>query len=113
MLLVAAVLVAVVSAVVGGSGAWPADLTVDVRSPLDDLNRWLVDNRTTHPLFLYFLLHISNSAESSVDGVLSVLESLGFIGVTVAAVLIAWYAGGAACAVARCAPPPPRSPPSR
>ncbi|MFI6083062.1 ABC transporter permease [Streptomyces sp. NPDC051217] len=95
MLLVAAVLVAIVSAAVGGSGAWPADLTVDVRSPLDDLNRWLVDNRTTHPLFLYFLLHISNSAESSVDGVLSVLESLGFIGVTVAAVLIAWYAGGA------------------
>ncbi|MFD3519488.1 ABC transporter permease [Streptomyces sp. NPDC058653] len=95
MLLVAAVLVAIVSAAVTGSGAWPADLTVDVRSPLDDLNRWLVDNRTTHPLFLYFLLHISNSAESSVDGVLSLLESLGFIGVTVAAVLIAWYAGGA------------------
>ncbi|WP_329382825.1 ABC transporter permease [Streptomyces sp. NBC_01716] len=95
MLLVAAVLVAIVSAAVGGTGAWPDALTVDVRSPLDDLNRWLVDNRTTHPLFLYFLLHISNSAESSVDGVLSVLESLGFIGVTVAAVLIAWYAGGA------------------
>ncbi|MCI3225782.1 proline/glycine betaine ABC transporter permease [Streptomyces sp. NP-1717] len=95
MLLVAAVLVAIVSAAVTGSGAWPAGLTVDVRSPLDDLNRWLVDNRTTHPLFLYFLLHISNTAESSVDGVFSVLESLGFIGVTVAAVLIAWYAGGA------------------
>ena len=29
------------------------------------------------------------------DGVLSALASLGFIGVTVAAVLIAWYAGGA------------------
>ncbi|MFF2942591.1 ABC transporter permease [Streptomyces niveus] len=95
MLLIAAVLVAIVSAALTGSGAWPADLTVDVRSPLDDLNRWLVDNRTTHPLFLYFLLHISNSAESSVDGVFSLLESLGFIGVTVAAVLIAWYAGGA------------------
>lgn len=49
MLLVAAVLVAIVSAAVGGTGAWPDALTVDVRSPLDDLNRWLVDNRTTHP----------------------------------------------------------------
>ncbi|WP_434595411.1 ABC transporter permease [Streptomyces sp. A5-4] len=96
MLLLAVLLVAVVSAVVtSGSGAWPADLTVDIRSPLDDLNRWLVDNRTTHPLFLYFLLHISNTAESSVDGVLSLLETLGFIGVTIAAVLVAWYAGGA------------------
>ncbi|MEW2171769.1 ABC transporter permease subunit [Streptomyces sp. NPDC007027] len=97
MLLIAVVLVAVVSAAVTGtgSGVWPSGLTTDVQSPLDDLNRWLVDNRTTHPLFLYFLLHISNTAESSVEGVLSLLEGLGFIGVTLAAVLIAWYAGGA------------------
>ncbi|WP_330174027.1 ABC transporter permease subunit [Streptomyces sp. NBC_01498] len=94
-LVLAAVLVAIVGAVVTRDGSWPGGLTVDVRSPLDDLNRWLVDNRTTHPLFLYFLLHISNTAESAVDGVLSALEGLGFIGVTLAAVLVAWYAGGA------------------
>ncbi|NGO78684.1 ABC transporter permease subunit [Streptomyces sp. YC504] len=95
VLLLLALLVAVVSAAVAGSGEWPGDLTVDVRTPLTDFNEWLVDNRTTHPLFLYFLLHISNTAESAVDGVFSALESLGFLGVTVAAVLIAWYAGGA------------------
>ncbi|SDK75280.1 ABC transporter permease [Streptomyces indicus] len=95
VLLVLALLVAVVSAAVAGSGAWPADLTVDIRTPLQDFNEWLVDNRTTHPLFLYFLLHISNTAESAVDGVASALEALGFIGVTVTAVLLAWYAGGA------------------
>ncbi|WP_415952488.1 ABC transporter permease [Streptomyces sp. KLOTTS4A1] len=93
--LVAALLVAVVSAAVAGSGAWPEGLTADVRSPLRDFNEWLVDNRTSHPVFLYFLLHISNTADSAVDGVFSFLETLGFIGVTVAAVLIAWYAGGA------------------
>jgi glycine betaine/proline transport system permease protein len=95
IVLVAVVLVAIVSAAVSGSGVWPADWAYDIRSPLTDLNEWLVDNRDTHPLFLYFLLHISNTAESSVDGILSLLESLGFIGVTVAAVLIAWVAGGA------------------
>lgn len=93
--LVCAVLLAVVSAVVTSSGVWPSDLTVDVQSPLDDLNNWLVNNRDTSPLFLYFLLHISNTAQSAVDGVQSGLEALGFIGVTVAALLIGWYAGGA------------------
>ncbi|RII21083.1 Glycine betaine transport system permease protein OpuAB [Streptomyces sp. YIM 130001] len=92
---VVALLVAVVSAAVTGTGVWPHDLTFDAQSPLDDLNAWLVDNRTTHPLFLYFLLHISNTAQSSVDAVLSGLEALGFIGVTVLAVALAWYAGGA------------------
>ncbi|MDG4862919.1 ABC transporter permease subunit, partial [Streptomyces sp. T-3] len=95
VLLVVAVLVAIVSAVVSGSGVWPADLTFNLKPPFDDLNDWLVDNRDTHWVFLYFLLHIANTAESSVDSVVGVLDSLGVIGVTVAAVLIAWYAGGA------------------
>ncbi|MFM9369448.1 ABC transporter permease [Streptomyces sp. Da 82-17] len=95
LLLIAALLLAVVSAAVTGSGVWPDSLTFDLRTPLTDLNEWLVENRETHWLFLYFLLHISNTAESSVDLVVSLLESLGFIGVTVLAVLIAWYAGGA------------------
>lgn len=95
LLLLCAVLVAVVSAAVTANGVWPSDLTVDVRSPLDDLNTWMAENRDTHPLFLYFLLHISNTSQSAVDGVFSGLESLGFIGVSVAAVLISWYAGGA------------------
>ncbi|NBE54060.1 ABC transporter permease [Streptomyces boluensis] len=95
LLLIAAVLLAVVSAAVTGSGVWPGDLTFDLRAPLTDFNEWLVQNRDTHWIFLYFLLHISNSAEASVDAVGSLLTSLGFIGVTVLAVLLAWYAGGA------------------
>ncbi|MGW0731093.1 ABC transporter permease [Streptomyces sp. NPDC002851] len=95
MVLAAALLVAAIGAVTSGSGVWPAGLTFDLRSPLGDLNQWLVDNRDTHPLFLYFLLHISNTAQSAVDSVVLGLESLGFIGVTVAAVLVAWAAGGA------------------
>lgn len=95
ILVLCALLVAVVSAAVTANGTWPSDLTFDVRSPLDDVNTWMAQNRDTHPIFLYFLLHISNTSESAVDGVLSGLEGLGFIGVTVAAVLVSWYAGGA------------------
>ncbi|MFC4492718.1 ABC transporter permease [Streptomyces ovatisporus] len=95
LLLLFTVLVVVVSAAVTGSGAWPDGWTVDVRTPLNDLDNWLVDNRETSPVFLYFLLHISNSAESSVDAITGLLESMGWVGVTLIGTLIAWAAGGA------------------
>ncbi|CAL9505339.1 hypothetical protein SUDANB106_03548 [Streptomyces sp. enrichment culture] len=78
-----------------GSGSWPDALTYDVRTPLDELDAWLVDNRESHWLFLYFLLHISNNAVSAVDGVLALLQGLGWTGVTAAATVLAWLAGGA------------------
>ncbi|UGY93238.1 ABC transporter permease [Streptomyces gobiensis] len=95
LLLTVTFLFVVVSAVVTGSGGWPGGLTYDVRAPLEDLNNWLIDNRTTHWIFLYFLLHISNAAETSVYSLVELFESLSWIGVTVMGTLIAWYAGGA------------------
>ncbi|WP_405601277.1 ABC transporter permease subunit [Streptomyces sp. NBC_01410] len=77
-----------------GSGSWPAGLTVDVSGPLDDANKWVIDNRDTHPLFLYFLLHFSNAATDSVDAVYGFLDSMGWLGVMVAGVLFAWRAAG-------------------
>lgn len=88
-------LVAVVSAFAVGESDWPSGWTVDVKTPLNDLNNWLVDNRDTHWLFLYFLLHISNGAEDSVDGMIELFDSLGWVGVTAVGTLIAWAAGGA------------------
>ncbi|WP_019548717.1 ABC transporter permease [Streptomyces sulphureus] len=90
-----AALVVLVSAVVTGDGAWPGGWTADIRTPLEDLDNWLVDNRDSHWLFLYFLLHISNAAESGVDAIVSLFDSLGWVGVTVIGTLIAWAAGGA------------------
>ncbi len=89
------VLVVIVSAAVSGSGAWPQAWTVDIRTPLNDLDNWLVDNRETSPIFLYFLLHISNFAETSVDAIISLFDSMGWMGVTVVGTLIAWASGGA------------------
>ncbi|MCX4586498.1 ABC transporter permease subunit [Streptomyces sp. NBC_01481] len=77
-----------------GSGSWPAGLTVDVSGPLDDANKWVIDNRDTHPLFLYFLLHFSNTATEAVDAVYGFLDSMGWLGVMVAGVLFAWRAAG-------------------
>ncbi|GAA2452168.1 ABC transporter permease subunit [Streptomyces macrosporus] len=94
--LAAVAIVAVpVAASLWGSGSWPAALTYDVRAPLERLDAWIVDNRDSHWLFLYFLLHISNNTQYAVDGVFAFLDGLGWVGVTAAAVVVAWYAGGA------------------
>ncbi|OEV13587.1 ABC transporter permease [Streptomyces nanshensis] len=94
LVLLLAVLVVIVSAAVSGSGIWPQSWTVDIKSPLNDLDNWLVDNREKSPIFLYFLLHISNAAESSVDAIVSLFDSMGWIGVTAVGTLVGWAAGG-------------------
>ncbi|MFE6285494.1 ABC transporter permease [Streptomyces sp. NPDC057877] len=93
-LIAAAVVLVPFAAVMWGSGAWPGDLTVDVQGPLDDAYNWVLDNRDTSPVFLYFLLHLSNWAEDSVDWVTDLLLNLGWFAVTAAAVLLAWRIGG-------------------
>lgn len=91
---VAAIVLIPVGVALWGSGSWPAQLTVDVSGPLDDANEWVVDNRDTHPLFLYFLLHLSNTATDAVDGVYQFLDAMGWLGVLAAGVLFAWRAAG-------------------
>ncbi|MEU4969625.1 ABC transporter permease [Streptomyces smyrnaeus] len=90
-----AALVVIVSALVTGQGTWPRSLTADVQGPLNDLDNWLVDNRESHWIFLYFLLHLSNFAQSAYDTLLSLLESMSYVGVIVVGTLVAWAAGGA------------------
>ncbi|WP_432137596.1 MULTISPECIES: ABC transporter permease subunit [unclassified Streptomyces] len=94
-LAVVAVVLVPFAAVLWGSGSWPGAFGIDVSGPLDDLSQWIVDNRDTSPVFLYFLLHISNTTVEAVDGVYSALDALGWPGVTAAAVLLAWCAAGA------------------
>ncbi|MEC4015962.1 ABC transporter permease subunit [Streptomyces sp. H27-D2] len=94
LLAFAALVLVPIGAIVWGNDSWPAALSIDVSGPLDDLNQWILDNRDTSPIFLYFLLHLSNTATDAVDAVYSGLDSLGWIGMTVAAVLISWRAGG-------------------
>ncbi|MER7818974.1 ABC transporter permease subunit [Streptomyces sp. NPDC096153] len=84
----------VLGALLLGGGGWPAGLTADISGPLDAANEWVVDNRDTHPIFLYFLLHLSNTATDGVDAVYQGLDALGWLGVVAAAVLVAWRAAG-------------------
>ncbi len=89
---VAAVVVPLLSAKYGA--AWPHALTVDVSGPLDKTSSWIIDNRDSHWLFVYFLGHLSNAVVLSVRGVYLLLLALGWTGVTAGVTLLAWRVAG-------------------
>ncbi|KUO21729.1 ABC transporter permease [Streptomyces dysideae] len=91
--LVAAILVPLANAR-WASGAWPDALTVDLSEPLARTSDWIIDNRDSHPLFLYFFGHISNAVVLSVRAVYLVLLAAGWAGVTAIAALVAWRVAG-------------------
>lgn len=64
---------------------------MDLVPALDSFADWVVDNRESHPVFLYFLLHLSNAATDSVAWVHSLLTSAGWAGVLAVAAALAWY----------------------
>ncbi|MEU8841220.1 ABC transporter permease subunit [Streptomyces roseus] len=84
----------VLGSVLLGGGGWPAALGVDLSGPLERVGDWIVDNRDGHPLFLYFLGHVSNAVVVSVRAVYLLLLALGWAGVTAAAGLVAWRVAG-------------------
>lgn len=96
--LAAAIVVPIVSAK-WASGAWPGALTVDLTEPLGKTTDWIIDNRDSHPLFVYFLGHVSNGIVLSIRGVYLVLLAAGWAGVTVGAALVAWRVAGVRLAV--------------
>ncbi|MGW1405587.1 ABC transporter permease [Streptomyces sp. NPDC002403] len=81
-------------AVLLDGGGWPARLGVDLSGPLGDASDWIIDNRDSHPLFLYFFGHISNAVVLSVRAVYLVLLAAGWAGVTAGAGLVAWRLAG-------------------
>nr|WP_189132160.1 ABC transporter permease subunit [Wenjunlia tyrosinilytica] len=82
-----------------GNGLWPGDLTVSLDQPLGKASDWIIDNRDHHPLFTYFLGHLSNAAVLAVRGVYLVLLALGWPGVLLAATALAWRCAGVRAAV--------------
>ncbi|MEU1704574.1 ABC transporter permease subunit [Streptomyces sp. NPDC005706] len=77
-----------------GSASWPGALTVDLSKPLAGASDWVIDNRDSHPLFLYFFGYVSNAVVLSVRGVYLTLLAAGWAGVTALGALVAWRVAG-------------------
>jgi glycine betaine/proline transport system permease protein len=81
------------------SGSWPAALTVDLSKPLTSASNWIIDNRDSHPLFLYGFGYVSNAVVVCVRAVYLVLLAAGWAGVTAIGALVAWRVAGLRLAV--------------
>ncbi|CAK7281577.1 ABC transporter permease [Streptomyces misionensis] len=92
-LLLLALVTAVLLPVLHGR-AWPHHLTVSLTKPLTDASGWIIDNRDTHPLFLYFFGYVSEAVVLSVRAVYVTLLAIGWPGVTVLGALVAWRVAG-------------------
>ncbi|MGW9498015.1 ABC transporter permease [Streptomyces prasinus] len=99
LLTVAAVVLVPFAAARWAGGSWPEELTVDVSGPLADASDWIIDNRDSHPLFLYFFGHVSNVVVLAVRAVYLALLAVGWAGVTAVAGLVAWRVAGARLAL--------------
>ncbi|MEU3410098.1 ABC transporter permease subunit [Streptomyces sp. NPDC006658] len=77
-----------------GNGSWPHSLTVSLDKPLASASDWVIDNRDSHPLFLYFLGHLSNAVVIAVRAVYLTLLAAGWAGVTAFGALLAWRLAG-------------------
>ncbi|MER5751683.1 ABC transporter permease subunit [Streptomyces sp. NPDC002088] len=75
-------------------GSWPHALTVDLSGPLSRASDWIIDNRDSHPLFLYFFGYVSNAVVLSVRAVYLLLLGAGWAGVTAFGALVAWRVAG-------------------
>lgn len=89
----AAVLVPLVQARWAGV-TWPGALTVDLSEPLAKTSDWIINNRDSHPLFLYFFGHVSNIVVIAVRAVYLTLLAIGWAGVTALGALVAWRVAG-------------------
>ncbi|MFD7240647.1 ABC transporter permease [Streptomyces massasporeus] len=76
------------------SGTWPSALTVDFSEPLAKASDWIIDNRDSHPLFLYFFGHVSNVVVIGVRAVYLTFLAVGWAGVTALGALVAWRVAG-------------------
>ncbi|MFI1796757.1 ABC transporter permease [Streptomyces sp. NPDC020379] len=99
VLAVAAAVLVPFAAALWGSGGWPHALTVDLSGPLGRANDWIIDNRDSHWLFLYFFGYLSGGIIDAVHAVYTVLLALGWAGVAAGATLLAWRVAGVRVAV--------------
>ncbi len=64
---------------------FPERWVVDVTAWFDAFRDWAIQNRTTSPLFTYFLTPIENTVEALVDATVTALERLTWLGLVVGA----------------------------
>ena len=73
---------------------FPEGLVIDVTAWFDAFRDWAIQNRTTSPLFVYFLTPIENVVDLLIDATVTALERLTWFGLVVGAAALAGVLAG-------------------
>jgi len=84
-----------------GGSAWefPEAWNLGLRAPIDEFQRWVIGNRSWHPVFVYFFDPLSDAIDSSLRGVEAFLLGLPWYTIVLAFFLFAQRTGGLATAL--------------
>ena len=90
----AVIVVAAALGIILFSGGFPSSLTVDAAKPFNAFNDWVITHQRTNPVFVHFLVPLSNGINTTVNQLQLVLSRLTWLGVTVAVTAIAGVLAG-------------------
>jgi glycine betaine/proline transport system permease protein len=81
---------------------FPESWQIDVTRWFDAFRDWAIQNRTTSPLFVYFLTPIANGVEAVYDNLLQILDRMTWLGVVAGATAVAAVVAGWRMALLTC-----------
>jgi glycine betaine/proline transport system permease protein len=90
----AAIVVAIVIGLVAFPNGFPESLTVDVATPLNDANNWVIAHQLTNPVFVHVLNPVKNGINSAVEQLVLGMARLTWLGLLALVVAVAGYFAG-------------------
>jgi glycine betaine/proline transport system permease protein len=90
----AAIVVAIVVGLVAFPNGFPQSLTIDVATPLNDANDWVIAHQLTNPLFVNVLNPFKNTVNSAVEGLATGMARLTWLGFLALVVAVSGYFAG-------------------
>jgi glycine betaine/proline transport system permease protein len=89
-----AIVVAIVIGLAVFPNGFPEDLTVDVATPLNDANNWVIANQLSNPVFVHVLNPVKDGVNGAVDGLVRGMARLTWLGLLTLVIAVAGYVAG-------------------
>src|SRR5262245_52257332 len=94
LLWAAGIVVAVVVGLVAFPNGFPSSLTIDVATPLNNANNWVIAHQLTNPVFVDVLNPVKDTTNSAVDQLVKGMARLTWLGLLALVVAVAGYFAG-------------------
>jgi glycine betaine/proline transport system permease protein len=94
LLWAAGIAAAIVIGLIAFPNGFPQALTIDVATPLNDANNWVIAHQLTNPVFVHVLNPVKDATNTAVDQLVKGMARLTWLGLLTLVVAIAGYFAG-------------------